>query len=64
MKEYDVTITETLSATVTVEAENEQQARELVSDRWKNSEYILDADHFKGVDFTARRSKRSRDFER
>lgn len=28
MKEYEITITETLSQTVTVEAENEQQAKE------------------------------------
>lgn len=64
MKEFDVTITETLSMTVTVEAENERQAEQIVSDRWRNSEYILDADHFKGVDFAASRKKRSRDYER
>lgn len=64
MKEYEITITETLSQTVTVEAENEQQAKQIVSDRWKNGEYILDADHFKGVEFSAKRSNRSRDYER
>lgn len=64
MKEYEVTITETLSMTVAVEAENEQQARQIASDRWKESEYILDADHFKGVEFTARAQRRNRDMER
>ncbi|MBR5948202.1 MAG: DpnD/PcfM family protein [Clostridia bacterium] len=64
MKEYEITITETLSMTVTVEAENEQQAKGIVSDRWKNGDYILDADHFKGVDFSVKRNQRSHDYER
>lgn len=58
MKEYDVTITETLKMTVTVEAE------QMVSDNWRNQEYILDADNFTGVDFKAKRHTRSRDQER
>ncbi len=37
-----------------VEAANPAQAREIAERNWKNSEYILDADHFKGV--TAERS--------
>lgn len=64
MTEYEVTITETLAMTVTVEAENSEQARQMVNDQWRNSEYVLDADHFKGVNFTARPKKRSRDYER
>lgn len=64
MKEYEITITETLSQTVTVEAENEQQAKRIVSERWKNGDYILDAEHFKGVEFSAKRNNRSRDYER
>jgi len=50
-KEYKVLITETLQKTVIVEAENEQEAHRRVSDAWKNSEYILDADSFQGVEF-------------
>ena len=64
MKEYEITITETLSQTVTVEAENEQQAKRIVSDRWKNGDYILDAEHFKGVEFSVNRHRRSRAYER
>ena len=64
MKEYEITITETLSQTVTVEAENEQQAKRIVSDRWKNGDYILDAEHFNGVEFRVNRHRRSRDYER
>lgn len=62
MKEFDVTITETLKMTVTVEADSQLEAEQLVSDRWKNSEYILDAENFTGADFKAKR--RSRDLER
>ncbi|MDF1494560.1 DpnD/PcfM family protein [Caproiciproducens sp. CPB-2] len=59
MKEYEVQIRESLSMTVTVEAESALQARELVERQWKNGEYVLDADHFQGVAFTvpARRSR-------
>ena len=52
MKEYDVKIKETLEMTVTVEAESAAQAREIAEQNWKNQDYILDADHFKGVTFT------------
>ncbi len=61
MKEYQVQIKETLAMTVTVEAENAVQAREIVERNWKNSDYILDADHFQGVTFTI---SKSRDYER
>lgn len=64
MKEYDVTITETLKMTVTVEAESQLEAEQMVSDNWRNQEYILDADNFTVVDFKARRRTRSRDMER
>lgn len=64
MKEYDVTITETLKMTVTVEAESQMEAEQMVSDNWRNQEYILDADNFTGVDFKAKRHIRSRDQER
>jgi len=52
-KKFSVTITETLKMTVEVEAENQKQAEQIVSDRWKNSEYILNADNFCEVEFTA-----------
>ncbi len=51
MREYDVTITETLRKTVTVEAESMEEAEQIVSDQWNNSEYILDADDFIDVSF-------------
>jgi hypothetical protein len=61
MKEYQVLIKETLAMTVTVEAESAAQAREIAERNWKNQDYILDADHFKGVTFT---SPKNRDYER
>lgn len=52
MKEYVVRIKETLQMTVTVEAATAADARDIVERRWKDGDYILDADHFQGVDFT------------
>lgn len=53
MKEFDVNIRETLETQVTVEAESEADAMREVERRWKDGEYILDADKFQGVDFWA-----------
>ena len=50
---FEVTITETLKLVVEVEAENQHEAEQMVSDNWRNSEYILDADNFVGVKFEA-----------
>ncbi len=50
-KEFSIIIRETLETQVTVEAENEEAALREVEHRWKNGEYILDADNFQGVDF-------------
>ena len=51
MKEYDVKITETLEKTVTVEAESRDAAEEQVKAAYYNSEHILDAENFTGVEF-------------
>ncbi len=60
MKEYDITIRETLEMTVTVEAESREEARQKVADNWKNGEYILDAECFKDVEFYPRGRSRDR----
>ena len=62
MKEYQVQIKETLAMTVTVEAESAARAREIVEKRYKDCDYILDADHFQGVVFTV--PTKNRDYER
>lgn len=55
-KSYRVTITETLSMTVKVAAAGRREAEQLVSDQWHRGEYILDADHFTGVEFHGQRA--------
>ncbi len=52
MREYNVVIVETLKKTVRVEAASWAEAQMVVSDAWKNGDYILDADSFAGVMFT------------
>ncbi|TCW24505.1 DpnD/PcfM family protein [Christensenella hongkongensis] len=53
---YRVTITETLSMTVEVAAADRREAEQLVSAQWYRGEYILDADHFTGVEFHGQRA--------
>lgn len=60
MNEYDIAIRETLEMTVTMEAESREEARRMVEERWKNGEYILDADSFKHVEFYPRGRSRDR----
>lgn len=60
MKDYDVTITETLEMTVTVNAASRMEAEQLVNERWKKGDYILDSYHFTGVNFKARNQNRDR----
>lgn len=50
---FKVTITETLKRTVEVEADDQQEAEQMVSDGWHNSKYILDAENFVDVAFEA-----------
>lgn len=50
---FKVTITETLKLTVEVEAKDQDDAKQIVSDNWKASEYVLDADNFVSVAFEA-----------
>ncbi|MEG0898400.1 MAG: DpnD/PcfM family protein [Oscillospiraceae bacterium] len=48
--EYRVQITEYLQRTFTVEAGSEEEAIEIIEDRYDNSDIILDADDFTGRD--------------
>lgn len=50
---FNVTITEILKMTVEVEAGDQHQAEQIVSDNWKSGEYVLDADNFVDVEFEA-----------
>ena len=50
---YKVLITETLKMLVPVEADNAVDAEQIISDKWHNSEYVLDAENFSEVNFKA-----------
>ena len=49
---------------VDVEAESAGEAEQIVSGRWRDSEYLLDADNFAGVEFEAREDERLQDRRR
>ena len=51
MEEFGVNIREMYETQVTVEAESKEDALREVERRWKDGEYILDADNFQGADF-------------
>ena len=57
MKEYDVTITETLEKVVTIEAESKDEALKLAEEMWKNADIILDAENFADVDYNVGEGK-------
>lgn len=54
-KQYNVTITETLQRTILVEADNEQQALNIVQDDYNNDNIVLDYSDFQNVEFDAER---------
>jgi len=64
MRDYKVIITEKLQMEVEVEASNRYEAERLVEQNWKDSEYILDADHFHGVTFRAEQPRKERGYYR
>ena len=57
MKEFDVTITETLRLTVSVEASSKEEAEQLVNDQWRAGDHVLDADNFVDVEFESNDGK-------
>ncbi len=52
MKEFEVTITETLQKSVTVEAATREEAQAMVEEMWDKGDVVLDADNFVGADFS------------
>lgn len=54
MKTYQVEIKETLCMTIEIEAENAQKAEAIVCNAYSNQEYILDAEHFIGAEFSTK----------
>ena len=50
-KKYKVAVTELLRKVVVVEAKDEAEAHQRVSDAWQNGEYVLDGRDFDGAEF-------------
>lgn len=57
MKEFVVTITETLEKTVIVEADSKDDALQIAEDMWKDGDIILDAESFTGVEYQSDNGK-------
>lgn len=51
MKVFNVAVTETLCRTISVQADNPNEAFLIVRNAWRNSEFVLDAGDFFDVDF-------------
>lgn len=52
LKEYEIEIKEELSKVVKIKADSLSEAIDMVTDKYYNSEIVLDADDYKGVEFT------------
>ena len=52
-KKFSVSIVETLSTFLEIEADSKEEAEDIAEEKWKNSEVILDYNDFKNVEFTA-----------
>ncbi len=48
---YKIEIKELLQRVVEIEAENIEQAIDITKEKYKNEEYVLDENDFKGVGF-------------
>ena len=63
-KSFQVTITETLKRTITVKANDREEALEKVRSGWKYKTHVLGADDFKDVHFTVESQVKNRRAER
>ena len=50
---FEVTITEISKTSVIVEANCREEAEQMIADKWYACKYVLDADNFCNVEFTA-----------
>ena len=57
MKEYQIKIKEVSEKTVTVEAENAKQARDIVEKEWENGKHVLSYENFMHVSFIPAKNK-------
>ena len=61
MNTYKVKITETFEKIVEVEARNKIEAEQIVCTAYHDEKYVLDADNFARVNFTAELPARKRE---
>lgn len=52
MKEYKVEITETLQTIITIEANSEDEAIDIVQQKYKDEEIVLDSSNYIDTDFS------------
>ncbi|MBR1602199.1 MAG: DpnD/PcfM family protein [Synergistaceae bacterium] len=52
IQEYIIKIKETSEMEVVISASSIDEAKFLALEAWKNGDYILDAEHFKDIEFT------------
>ena len=52
MKEFEVTITETLQKSITVEAATKEEAQAMVEEMWELTDVGWDDYHFVGAEFS------------
>lgn len=58
MKEYEVSIMETLERKVSIKADSKEAAEQLIRDEYFNSEHILDSSDFKEVNFEVQNERK------
>lgn len=57
MKEFEITITETLEKTVSIEADTKEEALRIADEMWKNEDIVLDSDNFVDVNYKSDNGK-------
>ncbi len=57
MKEFEITITETLEKTVSIEANTKEEALQIADEMWKKEYIVLDSDNFVDVNYKSDNGK-------
>ena len=65
-KEYEIEIEEVLQKVVKVKANSLDEALDIVEEKYRNQEYVLDSEDFKGVEFSEYKEEiiKDKDYER
>lgn len=65
-KEYEIEIEEILQKVVKVKANSLDEALDIAEEKYRNQEYVLDSEDFKGVEFSEYKDEiiKDKDYER